>query len=190
MDLITDLPKAGKYDTILTIVDQGCSKATKFIPCQKTITREEVARLYLKHLLPWFGIPKRIISDRDPHFMSQFARAICKDLGINQNLSTAFHPRTDGQTECMNAWIKQYLHPWTIGQQNDWATYLPMAEFAHNSWKHDVTHKSPHELLMGFSPQVHVKFQQENVPSTHNQLKSLEESRTVAQKLLEKIQTT
>ena len=85
---------------------------------------------------------------------------------------------------------------WTVspsvdhGMTNDWVTYLPMAEFAHNSWRHDVMCKSPHKLLMGFSPQVHVKFQQENVPSTHNQLKSLEESRTVAQKLLEKIQTT
>ena len=63
MDLITDLPISGKYDSILTIVDQGCSKATKFIPCTKTITGEGIANLYVRHLLPWFGLPRRIVSD-------------------------------------------------------------------------------------------------------------------------------
>jgi len=109
MDLITDLPKSQGFDSILTIVDQGCSKAAKFIPCIKTIDGTGVALEYLKHLVPWFGLPKRIISDRDPRFTSAFAKEMCKALGIQQNLSTAFHPRTDGQTERMNAWIEQYL---------------------------------------------------------------------------------
>jgi hypothetical protein len=82
MDLITDLPLSQGYDSILTIVDQGCSKAAKFIPCAKTITGLDVAQLYLTHLVPWFGLPKQIISDRDPHFTSAFAREIMKALGI------------------------------------------------------------------------------------------------------------
>jgi hypothetical protein len=109
MDLIMDLPTSEGYDSVLTIVDQGCSKATKFLPCRKTIDGPEVARLYLTHLVPLFGLPKRIISDRDPRFASQFATTLCRALGIQQNLSTAFHPRTDGQTERMNAWLEQYL---------------------------------------------------------------------------------
>ena len=109
MDLITDLPKSQGFDSILTIVNQGCSKAAKFIPCTKTIDRTGVALEYLKHLVPWFGLPKRIISDRDPRFTLAFAKEMCKALGIQQNLSTAFHPRTDGQTERMNTWIEQYL---------------------------------------------------------------------------------
>jgi hypothetical protein len=109
MDLITDLPTSEGYDSILTIVDQGCSKAAKFLPCRKTIDGPGVARLYLMHLVPLFGLPKRIISDRDPRFASQFATTLCRALGIQQNLSTAFHPRTDGQTERMNAWLEQYL---------------------------------------------------------------------------------
>ena len=92
MDLITDLPKSRGYDSILTIVDQGCSKAAKFLPCTKEITGEGVATLYLRHLLPWFGTPKRIISDRDTRFTSKFSRQICDATGIQQNLSTAFHP--------------------------------------------------------------------------------------------------
>jgi hypothetical protein len=78
MDLITDLPKSGKYDAILTIVDQGCSKAAKFIPCNKTIDGKGTAILYFKHLFPLFGIPKHIISDRDPRFTAHFMRAVCK----------------------------------------------------------------------------------------------------------------
>ena len=63
LDLITQLPEANGYDAILTIVDQGCSRAAIFLPCQTTITREGVAMLYLKHLFPWFRVPSRVISD-------------------------------------------------------------------------------------------------------------------------------
>ena len=108
-DLITDLPESQGFDSILMIIDQGCSKAAKFIPCRKMIDGTGVANKYLKHLVPWFGLPKRIISDRDPRFTSQFAKELCCALGVQQNLSMAFHLRTDGQTECMNAWIEPYL---------------------------------------------------------------------------------
>jgi hypothetical protein len=77
-----DLPTSEGHDSILTIVDQGCSKAAKFLPCQKTIDEPKVARLYLVHLVPLFGLPKQIISDRDPCFASQFATMLCRALGI------------------------------------------------------------------------------------------------------------
>ncbi len=115
MDLITDLPRSDSFDSILMIVNQGCSKAAKFIPCNKMIDSPGMAQEYLKHLVPWFGVPKHIISNHDPQFASNFSKAICKSLGVQQNLSTAFHPRTDGHTEQMNAWIEQYLRPWTTG---------------------------------------------------------------------------
>ena len=63
LDLITQLPKANGYDTILTIIDQGCSRAAIFIPCHTMITGEGVALLYLQHLFLWFGVPSRVISD-------------------------------------------------------------------------------------------------------------------------------
>jgi hypothetical protein len=78
MDLITDLPLSNKYDSILTIIDQGCSKAAKFIPCTKTIDGQGVAVLYITHLLPWFGLSKQIITDKDSRFTSHFIKAVCK----------------------------------------------------------------------------------------------------------------
>jgi len=184
MDLITDLPKSQGFDSILTIVDQGCSKAAKFIPCNKMIDGPGVANEYLKHLVPWFGLPKRIISDRDPRFTSGFAREMCKALGIQQNLSTAFHPHTDGQTERMNAWLEQYLCPWTASQPASWSRILPIAEFAHNSWRHDVARKSPHELLFGMKPQVILKHLNSPTPAAETCLKLLDKARQTARKLL------
>ena len=146
MDLITNLPPSNKYDSILTIVDQGCSKAAKFIPCNKTIDGQGVAGLYLLHLFPWFRIPKRIISDRDPRFISHFARAICKATNISQDISSAFHPCTNEQTERMNQWIENYLREFVNRQQNNWSTLLPVTEFAHNSWRQEHTKYTPHLL--------------------------------------------
>jgi len=180
MDLITDLPKSQGFDSVLTIVDQGCSKATKFIPCNKTIDGPGVANKYLKHLVPWFGLPKWIISDCDPRFTSTFTCEMCKALGVQQNLSTAFHPRTDGQTERMNMWLEQYLRPWTASQPASWSKILPIAKFAHNSWRHDISRKSLHELLFGMKPQVILKHLESLAPAAETCLKLLDEVRQMA----------
>jgi len=167
MDLITDLPTSNTYDSILTIVDQGCSKAAKFIPCNKTIDGQGIAKLYLQHLFPWFGIPKRIISDQDPRFTSNFSKAICKVTNIQQNISSAFHPRTDGQTERMNLWIENYLKEFVNGRQDNWSTLLPITEFAHNSWKHKHTKYTPHQLILGINLSANLSIKEDTNPSAH-----------------------
>jgi hypothetical protein len=109
MDLITGLPKHNGKDTILTIVDHGCSRAAIFLPCTTTITGPGIAQMYLDHVYKWFGLPVKVISDRDPRFTSHFGKSLANKLGIQQNLSSAFHPQTDGVLECKNQWIEQYL---------------------------------------------------------------------------------
>jgi hypothetical protein len=99
MDLITGLPAIRGKDAILTIVDQGCSQAVVFLPCSTKITGPGIAQLYHDHVFWWFGLPTKIISDRDPRFMSHFSKALTMRLGIEQNISTAFHPQTDGLLE-------------------------------------------------------------------------------------------
>jgi hypothetical protein len=185
MDLITDLPLSRNYDAILTIVDQGCSKAAKFIPCRKTIDGQGVATLYLRHLFPLFGIPKRIISDRDPRFTSHFSKAVCKATQTQQNISTAFHPRTDGQSERMNQWIETYLRNFVNGRQDNWTDLLPIAEFTHNSWTHESTKRSPHELIMGYKPSAKITPLDDSVPSAQDRIKELAIARIDAQKSLE-----
>jgi hypothetical protein len=82
MDLITDLPRSDRHNSILTIVDQGCFKVAKFILCNKMIDGLGVVNEYLKHLMPWFRNPKQIISDQDPCFTSNFSKTHCKNLGV------------------------------------------------------------------------------------------------------------
>ena len=100
----------------------------------------------------------------------------------------AFHPRTNSQTERMNAWIEQYLRPWTSQRQNNWAKLLPITEFAHNSWKSDTMRKSPHELLIGIKPHINIKLIDENIPAALKRLQLLEESRKEVQTWLEQLQ--
>jgi hypothetical protein len=109
MDLITGLPKHKGKDTILIIVDYGCSRAAIFLPCAITITGPGIAQLYMDHVYRWFGLPTKVISDRDPRFTSHFGRSLVQQLKINQNLSSAFHPQTDRISERKNQWIEQYL---------------------------------------------------------------------------------
>ena len=66
MDLITGLLNSKDYNAILTIIDHKCFRGTIFLPCTITITGPQITKLYLNHLYQWFGLPKRIISDRDP----------------------------------------------------------------------------------------------------------------------------
>ena len=117
-----------------------------------TITREGVALLYLKHLFPWFGVPSKVISDQDPQFMSHFTQALTTKLSIGRNISTAFHPQTDGLTECKNQWVEQYICLYTSARQDDWEVWLPIMTFIHNQWPNATTKCSPHELLLGYHP--------------------------------------
>jgi hypothetical protein len=152
MDLITGLPRSGKHDAILTIVDHGCSRGAIFLPCSTTITGEGVAQLYFRHIFPWFGLPTKIISDRDPRFTSHFGRALTRRLGISQNLSTAFHPQTDGLSERKNQWVEQYLRLVTSLEPEAWSQWLPLATLIHNNRQNATTKISPNNILIGYEP--------------------------------------
>ena len=152
MDLITQLPKSQGSDTILTIVDQGCTRVAIFLPCTMLITAEGVAQLYMEHVYRWFGLPTKVISDRDPRFTSHFARALCEKLQIRQNISTAFHPQTDGLSERKNQWIEQFLRLTTNAQQEKWKQWLPIATAVHNNYTNATTRVIPARALLGYLP--------------------------------------
>ena len=191
LDLITQLPKANGHDTILTIVDQGCSRATTFIPCNTTIMGEGVALLYLKHLFPWFRVPSKVISDRDPCFTSHFTQALTTKLSIGWNISMAFHPQTDRLTEHKNQWVEQYLCLYTSARQDDWDAWLPIATFVYNCWPNTTTKCSPHKVLLGYHPSAAEEptsiTNNETVESRHQLIK---EHRTAALQALNNIAQT
>jgi len=149
MDLIIGLPQIGKHNAILTIVDHGCSHATIFLPVSDTITEAGIAQLYMDYIYRWFGLPTKIISDRDPCFTSHFGKELAKMLAIGQNLSTAFHPQTDGLSECKNQWIEQYLRAVTGGQPKDWNRWLSIAMAVHNNQVNSTIRMFPNQALIG-----------------------------------------
>ena len=154
MDLITALPMSDGYNAILTIVDHGCSRVAVFLPCKTTITGEQVAQLYYEHVYRWFGLPSKMISDRDPRFTSNFAKALCARLGVQQNISSAFHPQTDGLSENKNQWVELFLRHLTSAQQDDWAKWLPIATATHNHYSNATTKVAPSEALLGYLPHL------------------------------------
>ena len=188
MDFIVKLPELAGYDSILTITDHDCTKMLIAIPCRERITAEGVAELFLRQIFPQFGLPSKIISDRDPRFVSKFMKELCRLMGIMQNVSMAYHPRMDGQSERSNQWLEQYLRFWVDHQQTNWHHYLPLAKFAHNSWKNKTTGHSPFEILMGYSPRVEIFDVTSSIPTVVLKLRDWKKAREDAQRLMIKAQ--
>ena len=86
----------------------------------------------------------------------------------------------------MNLWVENYLKEFVNAHQNNWSTFLPMAEFAHNSWRHEHTRHTPHELLIGINPTASINIPENAVPAAHDRLAELEIMRRRAQRALQR----
>src|SRR5882724_1214746 len=105
MYLIEGLPLLDQHDTILVIVCH-LTKMELFIPTFRDIYDEDLAGIFLSQVFAKHRTLTDIISNWGKHFISQFWRSLCQLLGIKANLSTAYHPETDGQTE----WVNRMAH--------------------------------------------------------------------------------
>jgi transposase InsO family protein len=146
VDFIIKLPELGGYDSIMTVTDHDCTKAVILVPCQEKIDAEGVAKLFKDRVFPFVGLPKKIISDRDPWFTSTFFQELCKQLEVLQNLSMAYYPQTDGQLEKTNQHVKTARQIYCNYQQNDWAEWLPIVQYAINARPSATTKQSPYKL--------------------------------------------
>ena len=98
------------------------------------------------------GLLKSIISDRGPQFVSKFWKHLFKMLKVTCNLSSGYHPQTDGQAERTNQTLEQYLRCFLSYQQDDWADILHFAEFAYNNSIHSSTRVTPFYAYIGYHP--------------------------------------
>ncbi|SJL04701.1 uncharacterized protein ARMOST_08071 [Armillaria ostoyae] len=153
VDMVTGLPFSNGHDALLVIVDRF-SKAIILVPCNVELSAEGWARILRDHVYARHGMPQVVISDRGPQFVSAFMKELYRMLDIKQNASTAFHPQTDGQTERINQEVEKYLRIFINYHQNNWADWLPLAEFAHNNRIHSATGKSPFMILYGRNPRI------------------------------------
>jgi len=157
VDFVVELPLSSGHDAVMTVVD-SVSKQAHFIPTHTTVTAERAARLFLHQVWKLHGLPKYVVSDRGPQFVTHFTRELYQLLGIKLASSTAWHLQTDGQTERVNQELDQYLQLFVNEWQDNWYDLLPMAEFQHNNHVHSAT-QQPLFLLdtgciphMGFKP--------------------------------------
>ncbi|GJZ06092.1 putative reverse transcriptase domain-containing protein [Tanacetum coccineum] len=149
MDFITKLPKSSQgYDTIWVIVDR-LTKSAIFVPMRETDPMERLARMYLKEVVTRHGIPVSIICDRDPRFASNFWRSLQKALGTNLDMSTAYHPQTDGQSERTIQTLEDMLRACVIDFGKGWVNHLPLVEFSYNNSYHASIKVAPFEALYG-----------------------------------------
>jgi len=101
-----------------------------FIPLKTEEHIKELALTFVKEIWGLHGLPESIVSDRDTRFTSKFWTSLMQLLQVKLNLSTAFHPVSDGQTERVNQTLEQYLRSYGTYQQDDWVSLLPFAEHA------------------------------------------------------------
>ena len=111
VDLIGPLPKSRGFDMIFVCVDR-LTKAVVTAPCNQGLSSEGTAHLFLNNVFKRFGWPKKVTSDRGPQFVSNFMIVLNKMTGVQGNPSTAYHPQTDGLTECANHEVIKYLRMW------------------------------------------------------------------------------
>jgi hypothetical protein len=151
MDVVTGLPWSNGCDAIWVVVDR-LTKARHLVACHTNVDSKDLADRFVKHVFRLHVLPLPIVSDRGPQFASDFWKQLCKRLGIERTLSTAFHPQTDGQTERVNAIMEQYLRYYVNYLQDDWAEWLPLAEFAANNQASETTGFSPFFGMYGMDP--------------------------------------
>ncbi|GJY94739.1 putative reverse transcriptase domain-containing protein [Tanacetum coccineum] len=114
MDFVTKLPKtSSSQDTIWVIVDR-LTKSAHFLPIKEIGSMEKLTRQYLKEVVSRHGVLVSIISVRDNKFTSQFWKSLNKALGTQLDMSTAYHPRTDGQSERTNQTLEDMLRACVI----------------------------------------------------------------------------
>ena len=153
IDFIGPLPEDEGKNCIITFTDRLGSDI-QLIPTRTDITAEDLAYLFFDKWYCEYGLPTDIISDRDKLFMSRFWKALHKLTGVKLKMSTAYHPETDGSSECTNKTVNQALRFHVERNQLGWVHALPRVRFHMMNTVNKSTGFTPFQLCFGHSPRV------------------------------------
>ncbi|GJU66958.1 putative reverse transcriptase domain-containing protein [Tanacetum coccineum] len=137
-----------KVKVISVIVDR-LTKSAHFLPMKETESIEKLTRQYLKEVVSRHVVPISIISDRDSKFTSHLWKSLNKALGTQLDMSTAYHPQTDGQSERTIQTLEDMLRACVIDFGKGWDRHLPLVEFSYNNSYHMSIKVAPFEALYG-----------------------------------------
>ncbi|GJS20319.1 putative reverse transcriptase domain-containing protein [Tanacetum coccineum] len=136
------------HDTIWVIVDR-LTKSAHFLPMREDYKMDRLARLYLNEIVARHGVPISIISDRDSRFTLRFWQSMQEVLGTRLDMSTAYHPQTDGQSELTIQTLKDMLRACVLDFRGSWDVNLSLVEFSYNNSYHSSVKCAPFETLYG-----------------------------------------
>ncbi|GKF18792.1 reverse transcriptase domain-containing protein [Tanacetum coccineum] len=149
MDFVTKLPKTTSgQDTIWVIVNR-LTKSAHFLPMKETESMEKLTRQYLKEAVSRHGVPVLIISDRDSKFTSHFWKSLNEALGTQLDMSMAYHPQIDGQSERTIQTLEDMLRACVMDFGKGWDIHLPLIEFSYNNSYHTSIKAALFEALYG-----------------------------------------
>jgi len=149
MDFIVGLPPTlQRYDSIWVIVDR-LTKTAHFLPVKTDYHVKKYAEIYIERIVSWHGVPKTIVSDRDPKFLARFWEQLHESLGTKLIRSSAYHPQIDGQTERVNQVVEDMLRACVIHFDKSWDKCLPLAEFSYNNSYQASLKMAPFKALYG-----------------------------------------
>ncbi len=176
-DMITKLPITVKgHDSVLVFVDR-LSKMVILIATTEQLNGQQFAYKWFKHVVSKHGWPEEIVSDRGPQYNNQFWRELTRLMRTTRNLSSAYRPQHNGQTERVNRVIEEVLRAYVKPDQTDWDEFLPAVEFAiNNSW-HESVHNTPFFLNYGQHPHLpsHTGLPSK-VPAAENYVRGIEKA--------------
>ncbi|MBW0495215.1 hypothetical protein O181_034930 [Austropuccinia psidii MF-1] len=177
MDWVTVLVPGGKenYNVCLIIVDRF-RKSNRCLPCHKEDTAMDNALLFWNNIISTCGVPKIIISDRDPKFTSEFWTNLYDMLGTKLAFSTPYHPQTHGLAERMIQKMEDILSRFCAycmedmdheGYTHDRVTLLPAVQLAYNTSQQSTTGKTPALVEKGWNPFLPVDHLKKNLRTIH-----------------------
>ncbi|GKF07195.1 reverse transcriptase domain-containing protein [Tanacetum coccineum] len=147
MDFVTKLPRTSSgHDAIWVIVDR-LTKSAHSLPMRKDYKMYRLARLYLNEIVARHGVPILIISDRDSRFKSRFWQSMHGALGTRLDMSMAYHPQTDGQSERIIKTLEDMLRSCVMDFEGSWDLHLPLVEFSYNNSYHSSVRCAPFEAF-------------------------------------------
>ena len=158
MDFVEGFPKVGGKSVILTIVDRF-SKYAHFIALSHPYSAISVARVFFDNIVWLHGFPCSIVSDRDPVFTSNFLSELFRLAGVKLQLSSAFHPQTDGQSEVTIRIIVMYLCCLAGDRPQSWLQWLPWAEYCFNTSYQSSLKATPFQVVYGREPPTLLAYQ-------------------------------